>query len=381
MDILHYTEAHEDFRKRLREFCQKEIVPNVDQWEKDHIVPKSAWKKMGQAGFLCTNAPKQYGGHGLDFLYSVIVAEELARTNHTGLAAPLHSDIVVPYIVSYGSEEIKKKYIPGCATGDIITAVAMTEPDAGSDVAAMTTTATDDGDMVEINGSKTFITNGINCDLVVVAAKDPKADNPHQAVSLYIVEDGTPGFTRGRHLEKMGFHSQDTAELFFTNCRIPKTNILGQKNMGFIMLMEKLQQERLVCAVMAQFAVEIMVEAVIGYCQSTKDAAGKPYSKHQAINFQLVEMMTEAHIGRIFMEKLVADHMEGKNVVRETCMAKYWHTDLTQKVSNQVLDLIGEEGTAERSMILRGWRDLRVLPIFAGTNEIMKLVVGKMSGL
>lgn len=381
MDILHYTEAHEAFRRRLREFCQKEVVPHVEEWEANHIVPKSVWKAMGREGFLCTNAPAAYGGHGLDFLYSVIVAEELARTNHTGLAAPLHSDIVVPYIVSYGSEEIKKKYIPGATSGDIITAVAMTEPDAGSDVAAMTTIAVEEGDEVVINGSKTFITNGINADLVVVAAKDPGAENPHQAVSLYIVEDGTPGFSRGRHLEKMGFHSQDTAELFFTNCRIPRKNRLGEKNMGFVMLMEKLQQERLICAVMAQFAVEIMMEAVVGYCKSTKDSTGKPYSKHQAINFQLVEMMTEAHIGRVFMEKLVADHMEGKNVVRETCMAKYWHTDLTQKISNQVLDLIGEEATAERSLILRGWRDLRVLPIFAGTNEIMKLVVGKMTGL
>ena len=381
MDILNYTEAHQQFRQRLREFCETEINPHVDQWEEDHIVPKSAWKRMGEEGFLCTNAPAEYGGHGLDFLYSVIVAEELARTNHTGLAAPLHSDIVVPYIVSYGSEEIKKKFIPGCTSGDIITAVAMTEPDAGSDVAAMTTTAVEDGDRVEINGSKTFITNGINADLVVVAAKDPEADNPHQAVSLYIVEEGTPGFERGRHLEKMGFHSQDTAELFFTKCRIPKENRLGEKNMGFIMLMEKLQQERLICAIMAQFAVEMIVEAVVAYCQMIKDTDGKPYSKYQGINFQLVEMMTEAHIGRVFMEKLVADHMEGLSVVRETCMAKYWHTDLTQKISNQALDLIGEEATAERSMILRGWRDLRVLPIFAGTNEIMKMVVGKMTGL
>lgn len=381
MNILHFTDAHEQFRNRLREFCQKEVIPHVDQWEADHIVPKSVWKKMGEQGFLCTSAPIEYGGHGLDFLYSVIVAEELTKTNHTGLTATVHSDIVVPYIVSYGSDEIKRKYIPGCTTGDIITAIAMTEPDAGSDVAAMTTTAVEIGDEVEINGSKTFITNGINADLVVVAARDPDADNPHQAVSLYLVEAGTPGFERGRHLEKMGWHSQDTAELFFTRCRIPRKNLLGDKNMGFVMLMEKLQQERLMCAVSAQFAIEMIVDKAIEYCKTTKDTLGKPYAKYQALNFELAEMMTEAHIGRVFMEKLVADHMEGLNVARETCMAKYWHTDLTQKISGQALDLIGEEATTERTTILRSWRDLRVLPIFAGTNEIMKIVVGKMSGL
>ncbi|RLC32515.1 MAG: acyl-CoA dehydrogenase, partial [Deltaproteobacteria bacterium] len=324
MDILRYTQEHLEFKNRLRAFCEKEIIPFVDQWEKDHIVPKSAWKRMGEEGFLCTSLAKEYGGHGKDFLYSVIVAEELARTNHTGLAAPLHSDIVVPYIESYGSEEIKKKYLPGCASGDIITAVAMTEPGAGSDLASMTTTAVEKGEHVVINGAKTFITNGINCDLVVVAAKDPDVDNPHQAISLYLVEDGTPGFQKGRKLEKMGFHSQDTAELFFNDCTIPKTNRLGEKNAGFIMLMEKLQQERLVCAVMAQFAVELIVEVVTRYCMNTKDSMGKPYSKYQAINFELVEMAAKAKIGRTFMEKLVADHMEGKNVVMETCMAKYW---------------------------------------------------------
>ncbi len=381
MDILQYTAAHTQFRERLREFCQREIIPYVDQWEAAHIVPKSVWKKMGAEGFLCTNAPVAYGGHGLDFLYSVIVAEEMTRTNHTGLAATVHSDVVVPYIVSYGAEAVKKKYIPGCTSGDIITAIAMTEPDAGSDVAAMTTTAVEVGGEVEINGSKTFITNGINADLVVLAARDPDAENPHQAVSLYLVEDGTPGFERGRQLEKMGWNSQDTAELFFNKCRIPLENRLGEKNMGFVMLMEKLQQERLMCAVSAQFAIEFIVEAAVSHCKTTTDSKGKPLSKYQGLNFQLVEMMTNAHVGRVFMEKLVADHMEGLNVARETCMAKFWHTDLSQKTAGQALDLFGEAALAERNPLVRSWRDLRVLPIFAGTNEIMKIVVGKMSGL
>jgi len=267
MDILNYTEEHKEFRKRLRNFIEKEVMPYVDQWERDKIVPKSAWRKMGENGFLCMFVAPEYGGMGGDFLYSVIVAEEMARTNQTGLITMLHTDVVVPYIDTFGSEEIKRKYLPGCITGECITAVAMTEPGAGSDLAGMTTTAVEQNGEVVINGSKTFISSGINCDIVVLAAKDPSVKNDYQAISLYIVESGTPGFTRGRQLEKMGFHSQDTAELFFTNCRIPVTNRLGQKGGGFYMLMEKLQQERLATAIGAIVAAEYILEATIDYCK------------------------------------------------------------------------------------------------------------------
>jgi len=224
MDILKFTKEHNQFRERLCAFLAKEVTPFVDQWEKDHIVPKSTWEKTGKAGFLCPSIKPEYGGIGGDFLYSVIVAEEFSRTAHSGLAASLHSDIVVPYIDSFGSKEQKEKYLPGCVSGDIITAIAMTEPDAGSDLAGMKTTAVEQGDQVVINGSKTFISNGINCDLLVLAAADPAVENRHQAVSLYLLEDKTPGFKRGRQLDKMGWDSQDTAELFFSDCRIPKTN-------------------------------------------------------------------------------------------------------------------------------------------------------------
>ncbi len=372
MEILKYTEAHQAFRERLRLFLEKEVVPHIDQFEKTHVVPKAIWRKMGQSGFLCTDIPVEYGGMGGDFLYSVIVAEEIARTNHTGLAAPLHSDVVVPYIASFGSEEQKRKYLPGCVSGDIVTAVAITEPGAGSDVASMSTTAVAEGDEIVINGTKTFISNAVNCDLLVLAAKDPAIENRHQAVSLYLVDAGTPGFKKGQPLEKMGWHSQDTGELFFTNCRIPKENRLGQAGMGFIMLMQKLQQERLVCAMGAVFCAEYILDWTTRYC---KAGNGKPLIKSQAIKFALVEMETEARLGRTFMEKLIADHMEGINVVAETSMAKYWTTEMAKRTALRCLDLIGSFATLEECPIARAWRDVRVTSIFAGTNEIMKGIV------
>lgn len=381
MNILSYSQAHDAFREKIRAFVDKEILPNKDQWEKDHIVPKEIWKKMGQEGFLCPCISKEYGGPGLNFLYSVILIEEMAKSNQSGLMCSLHSDIIVPYIDTFGTEEQKIKYLPGCVSGDTISAVAMTEPDAGSDLASMTTTAIEDGDEVVINGSKTFISNGINCGLVVVAAKDPSIENPHQAISLYLVEEGTPGFKKGNRLEKMGMHSQDTAELFFTNCRIPKANQLGQKGAGFIMLMQKLQQERLICALSAMAKAEYIQEWTVDYCKNCKDASGKPLSKFQAVQFALTEMATEISILKLFTEKLVVDHMEYKNVVAETCMAKYRTTEAVNRIANECMDIIGDFGADEACPIAREFRDVRVLTIFAGTNEIMKGIIAKSMNL
>jgi len=380
MEILQYTEEHKKFRKRLRTFLQKEVIPYADQWEADGIVPKRIWRKMGRNGFLCMGVAEEYGGLGGDFRYSTILADEMARTNQTGLCAMLHTDVVVPYIESFGSEEIKKKYLPGCVTGDIITAVAMTEPGAGSDLASLSTTAVEDGDEVVISGSKTFISNGINADLVIVAARDPGGDNPYQALSLYIVEDGTPGFNRGRKLDKMGFRSQDTAELFFSNCRIPKSNILGEKGQGFMMLMDKLQQERLATAIAAVPAAELILALTVEHCKTTK-VSGKPLSKNQSVRFALVEMSTEVKLGRTFVDKLVMEHVEGKEVIVETSMAKYWTTEMVRRVADRCLDLYGDHATLENCPIVRGWRDIRVLSIFAGTNEIMKEIAAKFMGL
>ena len=380
MDILKYTDAHHAFRERLRTFLAAEITPFAARWEADRMVPREIWRKLGRAGFLCMDLPPEYGGIGGDFLYSCILIEEMSRTGITGVAAALHSDIVVPYIAAYGSATQKARYLPGCAAGDIVTAVAMTEPDAGSDLAGMRTLAQADGDAIVLNGAKTFISNGLLADLVIVAAREVDIDDPYRGLSLFIVEGGAPGFKRGRHLAKMGWHSQDTAELFFTNCRIPRQNRLGPKGDGFSMLMEKLQQERIVAAMGAQNAAERIMEWTLAFCASRK-AGGKPLSKQQAVQFALVEMATEVRLGRTFVEKLVADHMEGREVVVDTAMAKYWTTEMAKRLADRCLDLLGPYGMVDANPIARAFRDVRVMSIFAGTNEIMKTIAAKFMGL
>ena len=380
MEIIQYTEEHRIFREAVRRFFEKEVTPYVDDWEEAGIVPRSVWKKMGDQGFLCMDVPEEYGGLGADFLYSVILTEELSRTNHTGLSAPLHSDVIVPYITSYGSEELKQKYLPGCVSGDTITAIAMTEPNTGSDLAAIRTSAAEDGDDVIINGQKTFISNGINCDLVVLAARDPAVDDPYQAIDLYLVEAETPGFEKGKKIKKVGWHSQDTAELFFSDCRIPKTNRLGHKGSGFMLLMQKLQQERLMCSIIAVAAAENMLEMTISYCKE-RTAFGRPISSFQNSQFKIVEMSTEVKLGRTFLDKLIVDHMEGKNIVVDVSMAKYWTTEMAMRVADRCVQLYGGYGYCEEYPIARAWRDVRVMSIFAGTNEIMKTIAAKFMGL
>jgi len=380
MEILQYTDEHRMFRDALRRFLTREITPHVEEWEEAGIVPREAWKKMGEQGFLAMSVPEAYGGLGADFLYSVIVMEELMRTNFCGLAAPLHSDIIVPYIMAFASEEQKHKYLPGCISGDIITAIAMTEPNTGSDLAAIKTTAVESGDEIVINGQKTFISNGINCDLLVLAARDPGEENPHAAVDLYLVEAETPGFEKGKRIKKIGWHSQDTAELYFTDCRIPKENRLGGKGSGFIKLMLKLQQERLVCAIGAVAAAEYMLEITIRYCKE-RTAFGRPLSKFQNTQFEIVEMATDVRLGRTFVDKLIADHMEGKNIVVDVSMAKYWTTDMASRVADRCMQLFGGYGYCEEYPIARAWRDIRVTRIFAGTNEIMKTIAARFMGL
>jgi acyl-CoA dehydrogenase len=380
MDIIQYTDEHRIFRQTLRKYLEKEITPHAEEWEEAGIVPREAWKKMGDQGFLCTAVPEEYGGAGGDFLYSVIVAEEMARTNFNGLMASLHSDIIVPYIVSFGSEAQKKKYLPGCVSGAIITAIAMTEPNTGSDLAAIRTTAVEQGGEIVFNGQKTFISNGINCDLLILAAKDPAVANPHQAVDLFIVEAGTPGFEKGRQIKKIGWHSQDTAELYFTDCRVPAGNRLGEKGTGFLKLMLKLQQERLMCAIGAQAGAELMLEMTIQYCKE-RVAFGRPISKFQHTQFEIVEMATDIRLGRTFLDKLIVDHMEGKDIVVDVSMSKFWITDMACRVADRCVQLHGGYGYCEEYPIARAWRDIRVTRIFAGTNEIMKMICARFMGL
>lgn len=377
----YYTQEHGIFRDSIRRFFEKEVTPYADQWEKEGIIPKELWKKFGAQGFLCPWLPEEYGGVGADFLYSFIEVEEAAKTHLGGFFFPLHSDIVVPYIYNFGNEEQKKKWLPGCVTGDIITAIAMTEPGAGSDLASIRTTAIRDGDEYVINGQKTFISNGINCDLVIVAAKtDPEADPPYTGVSLFVVEDGTPGFEKGRNLEKIGLHSQDTAEMAFVDCRVPKENLLGEKGHGFYYLMQELQQERLVCAMGAQVAAEEALRVTIDYTRQ-REAFGRPISRFQYISFELAKMATEVELGRTFLESLIIDHMEGREVVKKVSMAKYWICEMLNRLVGKCVEFHGGYGYMEEYPIARMFRDARVQTIYAGTSEIMLLLISRSLGL
>jgi acyl-CoA dehydrogenase len=309
------------------------------------------------------------------------VIEELSRARASGVAFGLHSDIVVPYIHSFGTERQKKRWLPGCAAGELITAIAMTEPSTGSDLAAIRTTAIRDGDHYVLTGAKTFISNGHLCDLVVVAAKtDPTATPPHTGVSLLVVEAGTPGFQRGRLLKKMGMKSQDTAEMFFEDCRVPVANLLGEEGSGFYYLMTKLQQERLLVGIACQTAAETVLDYTIDYCLK-RHAFGKPIAKFQHTQFELAEMATEVEIGRHFLDRLLSDHVAGKDVLKETCMSKWWHSDLLKRVTDRCLQFFGGYGYMTEYEICKAYLDARVQTIFAGTNEIMKVVIAKQIGL
>jgi acyl-CoA dehydrogenase len=305
----------------------------------------------------------------------------LAYIGCHGLAAGLHSDVVTPYIYSFGNEEQKMKWLPGCASGDIVTAIAMTEPSTGSDLAAIRTTASRDGDEYVINGPKTFISNGIHCDLVIVAVKtNPKANPPFKGISLICVENGIPGFSKGRNLEKMGYHSQDTAELNFEDCRVPVSNLLGEEGKGFYYLMQKLQAERIFVSVVAQSMSEAMLDMTIKYCQE-RTIFGKPISSFQHNTFKMVEMATEITLGRTFLNSLIEDHSAGKDVVRKASMAKAWIPEMANRVAYSCVQLHGGYGYMEEYPICRFAKDVRVMPIFAGTTEVMKVIIGKMMGL
>jgi len=374
-----FTEEHELFREQFKRFCAKEVTPNVERWEEQRIVDREAWTKAGEQGFLCPSVDPKYGGSGVDFGFSAIIDEEVIRAGSSGFAISLHNDICVPYIDSFGTEEQKERWLPGCVSGELITAIAMTEPNTGSDLAAIKTTAIRDDGHYILNGQKTFISNGILCDLVIVAAKtDPQST--HGGVSLFVVEAGTLGFEKGRKLDKMGMHSQDTAEMHFADCRVPASALLGQEGSGFYYLMEKLQQERLVCAIGAQAAAEVVLEDTVKYTQE-RTAFGKPICKFQNTQFKLAEMATELEIGRTFVDRLIGEHMAGTSIVKETSMAKWWVTEMCKRVIDQCLQLYGGYGYMEEYPVCRAYRDARIQTIFAGTTEIMKIIIAKSMGL
>ncbi|MHC8514635.1 acyl-CoA dehydrogenase family protein [Sporosarcina sp. ITBMC105] len=375
------TDEHVLFRETLRKFLAKEAVPHYEQWEKDKVIPVSFWKQLGEMGFLCPQVEEAYGGLGLDFSYGVIIGEEMERVGAGLTGVGLHNDIVVPYIESFGNEAQKQRWLPGCITADVITGVAMTEPGTGSDLASIQTTAIKDGEFYVVNGQKTFITNGVNGNLFLVVVKtDPAAQPKHRGISLLLVEEGTPGFTKGRQLDKVGMHAQDTAELYFEDCRVPARNLLGEEGKGFSYLMEKLQQERLVVALSAQTASEDMLAMTLDYVKS-REAFGKSIGSFQNTQFKLAEIATKVELGKAFLESLIEDHLAGKEIVTKVSMAKYWITETAREISAECMQLHGGYGYMEEYKIARRYRDIPVASIYAGTNEIMKLIIAKNMGL
>ncbi|MHB1127277.1 MAG: acyl-CoA dehydrogenase family protein [Bacillota bacterium] len=374
-----YTEEHKLFRDTLRKFIDKEVTPFIDQWEVEGQYPRELWKKFGENGYLLPWADEKYGGAGVGFEYSCIINEELSYAG-CSIAVSLHNNIVAPYIYNFGNEEQKMKWLPRCSTAETLLCVAMTEPSGGSDLQNMRSTAVKDGDDYIINGQKVFITNGYSADLIVLACKtDPKAVPKHKGVSLILVEANTPGITR-RKLRKLGVHSQDTAEIFFEDVRVPQTNLLGQEGRGFYYLMDKLQQERLTGVIGCQARAERILHDAIEYAKS-REAFGQPIIKFQANTFKVVEMATEIELGRVFADALLADHLAGKNIVKRVSMAKWWITEMLNRVAYQCLQLHGGYGFMEEYPIARFYRDARMHTIAAGTTEIMKTIIAKEMGL
>jgi alkylation response protein AidB-like acyl-CoA dehydrogenase len=375
-----FTAEHEDFRKTVRAFFEREVVPHHDQWEKDGIVPRELWLKAGATGLLCFDVPEQHGGPGIDdFRFNVVLSEEQTRAGANGPGFSVHTDIIVPYLTALATEEQKQRWLPGCVSGENITAIAMTEPGAGSDLQGVRTTAVAQGDHYILNGSKTFISNGINADLVVVVARtDPDAG--HQGISLLVVERGMEGFERGRNLDKIGLHAQDTAELSFTDVRVPKENLLGEEGQGFLYLMMNLPQERLIIGAQAVAAAEHVVELCLDYAK-TRQAFGKPIGSFQHNRFLLAEMATEVRVARSFLDDCLRRHLEGQLTPVDAAMVKWWSTELQNKLVNQGVQLHGGYGYMMEYPIARAYLDSRISTIYGGTTEIQKEIIGRSLGI
>ncbi len=375
-----FDEEHDLFRETVREFMTREVVPHHEQWEKDGIVPREVWKKAGELGMFGFSVPEEYGGSGItDFRYNAVIVEEIIRVGATGLGFGLHNDIMAPYLVDMTNDEQKARWLPGYASGELITAIAMSEPGAGSDLQGIRTTAIRDGDHYVVNGQKTFITNGINSDLVVTAVKtDPEAGA--HGISLLVIERGMEGFTRGRNLEKIGMHAQDTAELFFDNVRVPVANLLGDaEGQGFIQLMTNLPQERLSIAVAAVAAAETVLEQTIEYCR-TRQAFGRTIGRFQNTRFVLAELSTEVEIARHYIDKCIRALNAKELTVVDAAKAKWWTTDLQNRVVDRCLQLHGGYGYMLEYPVAKAFLDSRVQSIYGGTNEIMKEIIGRSFG-
>lgn len=376
MERTIFTSEHHLFRQSFRTFVEREIAPHYERWEREGIVERELWTKAGAAGFLSLGIPEEDGGSGInDFRYNAIITEELSRPFYMGVGFSIHTDLVIPYLVQHGTPEQRRRWLPRIASGEWIGALAMTEPAAGSDLAGIRTTARREGDYYILNGQKTFISNGINADLVIVAVKtDPTAG--HRGISLLVVERGMPGFSRGRKLEKIGQHAQDTAELFFDDVPVPVANLLGEEGRGFAYMMSKLPQERLIIAISAMAGAEAAFEMTVAYC-AERTAFGRPIGDFQHIRFLLAELKTELTIGRVFVDRCIEAHVAGRLTTEEASMAKWWATELQNRVVDRGLQLHGGYGYMREYPISRAFLDARVQTIYGGTTEIMKEIIGR----
>ena len=371
-----FNDEHRQFAESLDRFIEVEVAPHYERYEEQGYIDREVWRKAGESGYLCTSMPEEYGGAGADKLYSVVLFEQPARRAVQNLLGMLlHSEIVAPYLLHYGSEFLKRKYLPRMATGELIGAIAMTEPAAGSDLQGIRTTAVRDGDHYVLNGSKTFITNGFHCDLVIVVAKTDPGKGA-KGTSLFVVDTTMAGFSKGRRLKKIGMKAQDTGELFFDNVRVPVDNLLGQENRGFAYLMTELPWERLQIAITAVAQMEAAIDWTSLYCRERR-AFGKEIMQFQNTQFTLAETMTEVQIARVFIDRCIDLHIKGELDATAASMAKYWCTDLQSKVLDACLQLHGGYGYMWEYPIARAWADSRVARIYGGSNEIMKELIAR----
>ena len=371
-----FNEDHEAFRVTVRRFFETEVAPYHEKWEEQQHIDRSLWNKAGELGMLCATMPEEYGGAGVDRMYSVILMEEQARVGDSATGFSLHSDIVANYINNFGSEDQKQTWLPKMATGEAVGAIAMTEPGTGSDLQAIRTTALEDGDDYVINGSKIFITNGYQADVVVVVAKTGDAKGGAANVSLLIVETDREGFSKGTPLKKVGMKGQDTCELFFNNVRVPKSNLLGAEGMGFIMLMKELAWERMMIGVICAAAAEYALATTVEYVKDRK-AFGKPVAAFQNTRFKLAEMRSEVQIARVYVDRCIEQVVNNELTAEAACAAKYWVSDLLSKVVDECVQLHGGYGYMLEYPIARAYVDTRANRIYGGTNEIMKEMISR----